>query len=100
MELTLLLVQVLDEASPAFLHLIKTALQPHPKGSDVLLSLSDLVVGVLRVPDIVSDEFFKLALPSFLEVSVIYVLNFSHQSVYIFNKNIITRYQDPFLLLS
>ena len=60
---SLLLVKVLNKAASTLLHLIKSALEAHPEWSDVLLALPDLVVRVLRMPDIVSNEFLKLSLP-------------------------------------
>lgn len=51
------------------------------------------------MPDIVCYEFFKLRLPRSFQISVVYVLNLAHQSVNVFNKNVISSYQNPFLLL-
>jgi hypothetical protein len=47
MELAFLLVEVLNQATASLLHLIQSSLESNPEGSNVLLSLSDLVIGVL-----------------------------------------------------
>ena len=67
-QLALLLVEVLDEAAAAFLHLVKPPLEPYPVGGLVPLPVLDLVVGhwVLRMPNVVRDELFNLIFLSFL----------------------------------
>lgn len=63
MKLTLLLVKVLDQTTASLLHFVQSSLQADPERSDILLTLSNLVIGVLRVPDVVSDELLQLGLP-------------------------------------
>ena len=65
-ELTLLLIKILDQAAAPLLHLVETALEADPVRGLIALSMLDLVTGyrVLGVPDIVGDKFFNLILPA------------------------------------
>jgi len=61
-ELSLLLVKILDEATAALLHLVEAALKSYPERSLVSLAMLNLFIGnwVLREPDVMGDEFFNL----------------------------------------
>jgi hypothetical protein len=79
-DLSLLLVEVLDQPATSVLHLVKTALQSDPEWSLEPLTLPDFLVldGVLRVPNIVSDELFDGSTPACLKVAIInfvYLIN-------------------------
>ncbi len=100
-ELALLLVKVLDQSSTSFLHLGQPNLKTHPKGSRVPLTLLYLLSlnSILRVPDIVSNKLFNLNLPSRFKVRVIHILYLSHQSIDVFNQNVVSCNKHALLLL-
>ena len=82
-DLSLLLVEVLDQPAASVLHLVETALESDPEWSLEPLTLPDFLVldGVLGVPNIVSDELFDGSTPACLQVAII---NF----VYLLNKTL------------
>ena len=51
------------------------------------------------MPYVVGYELFNLRLPSRLQIVVSYVLDFIHETFNILNKDVVTSYQDPFLLV-
>lgn len=93
MELTFFLVQVFNKSSAAFLHFVKATLQAHPVRSLIPLAVLDFVAcyRVLRVPHVVCDEFFDTLFPGVLEFGLVHVLNFFHESIYIFNQDVVSR---------
>ena len=48
-------------------------------------SLHLLLLLVLGIPDVVSDELLQLGLPSCFQIRIVDVLNLSHESVHILN---------------
>lgn len=96
-KLALLLVEVLDEPSSPLLHLMKSALESFDDTGHGPLNLSP----VLGVPDIVSDELFDRLLPLLLkQVLVSHDLELVHESVHIFDQDVISSDQDLLLLAS
>ena len=85
MKLSFLLVKVLDQTTTSLLHLIQSSLQTNPERCDIFLALSNLVIRVLGMPDVVSDELLQLGLPSCFQIRIVDVLNLSHESVHILN---------------
>ena len=99
-ELALLLVQILDQTTAPVLHLIQTTLESDPVRSLIALTVFDLVIGdwVLRVPDIMSDEFFNLNFPILFQIVVVDGFNFIHEALNILNQNVIPCDQNSLLL--
>ena len=99
-ELALLLVKILDQSSASLLHLIQSALETHPVWSLVSLTMLDLVIcdWVLGVPHVVSDEFFDLNLPAWLQIVVIDSFDFIHETLDVLDQDIVSRDQDSLLL--
>ena len=99
-QLALLLVEVLNKASTALLHLIETTLETNPVRCLISLAMLDLVVGdgVLGVPDIVSYEFLNLNFPIWLQIVVVDRFDFSHQSFNILDQDIVTCDENTLLL--
>lgn len=80
MQFSLLFVEVLDQASTSLLHLIQTTLQANPVGCLVALAVLDFVTGhwILRVPNIVRDEFLNLRLPARFKLTVANIFYLVH----------------------
>lgn len=53
---------------------------------------------VLTVPNVVSDELFNLNFPSLLQISIVDVLNFPHQTINVLYKDVISGNQNSFLV--
>ena len=74
----------MKQALPSFFHLDQTTLE----------SLPQLVVGgtphVTRVPDVMLDELFNLMLPLRFKHNFLDRLHCDHQSVHIFNEDVIS----------
>lgn len=94
MQPSFLLVEILNQSPPAFLHLSEAALETEPVGHYTLILLEDLLLlllllfrisAVLRVPHIVSNEFLKGMSPMVSEILLSDITNRSHQSLDIFN---------------
>lgn len=98
-ELSLLLVEVLDEAATAFLHLVETALEADPVRRLVPLTVLDLVVGhgVLRVPHVVRNELLDLVLPRNFQIVVVDRFDFSHQALHVLDQNVVASDEDTLL---
>ena len=91
-ELTLLLVEILDEAATTLLHLVEASLETHPVGSLVALPVLDLVIcdGVLGVPYVVSDEFLNLVFPGAFQIIVVDMLDLVHETLNVLYKNVVS----------
>ena len=85
MKLSFLLVKVLDQTTTSLLHLVQSSLQTNPERCNIFLTLSNLVIRILGMPDVVSNELLKLGLPSCFQIRIVDVLNLSHESVHILN---------------
>jgi len=98
-QLTLLLVEVLNQAASALLHFVQAALETHPVGGLVSLAVLDFVIsdGVLRVPDIVSDELLDLNFPGAFQIYVVHIFYLVHEAFYVLNQDVIARDQDTLL---
>jgi len=98
-QLSLLLVKILDKATAAFLHLIKSALQTHPVGRLVALPMLDLVAcyWVLGVPHIVRYKLFNLVLPAGLKVVIVDIFDLVHEALHILDQDIVASDQDTLL---
>lgn len=95
-ELAFLLVEVLDESPSSLLHLVESAFQSFDDAGHGSLHLSS----VLRVPDVVSDELLNRLLPGVLQVLLFaHELELVHESVHVFNQDVIARNQNLLLLL-
>ena len=99
-QLALLLVEVLDEAATALLHLVETPLETNPVRCLVSLTMFDLVVGdgVLGVPDVVSYELLNLNFPIWLQIVVVDRFDFSHQSFNILDQDVVACDENTLLL--
>ena len=56
MKLSFLLVKVLDQTTTSLLHLVQSSLQTNPERCNIFLTLSNLVIRILGMPDVVSNE--------------------------------------------
>ena len=91
---SVLFVEVLDESSAAFLHLMESTLQSFDYACHGSLDFSL----VLRMPDIMSDKFLDSCSPLSLEVLfVAHNFHLVHEAIDILNEDIIT--SDKHLLL-
>ena len=86
-ELSFLLIQVLDKPASPFLHFDKTSLKAYPEWSLVSLAMFYLVISdwILGMPYVVGDELFNLRLPIRLQIVVSYILDLVHESFNVFN---------------
>ena len=86
-ELSFLLIQVLDKPASPFLHFDKTSLEAYPEWSLVSLAMFYLVISdwILGMPHVVGDELFNLRLPGRLQIVVSYILDLVHESFNVFN---------------
>lgn len=100
-KLAFLLVEVFYQTATALLHLVEPALKTDPERSLVSLAMLDLVIRdrVLRVPHVVSDELLDLDLPGGFQGGIIHILDLIHQTVNVFNQDVITGNQYSLLLL-
>ena len=90
------LVEVLDEPSSPLLHLMKSSLESFNDTCHWPLDLSP----ILRVPDVVSNEFLNCLLPLFLEeVLVTHHLKLVHQAINVLYQDVVSSDQH-FLLLA
>lgn len=81
-ELAFLFVQVLDEPSSSLLHFVQSAFEPFDNTGHWAVDFSS----VLRMPNVVSDEFLDGAFPSLLQqLLVAHHLQLVHESLNILN---------------
>ena len=98
-QLSLFLVEILDQSSTSLLHLIKSTLETDPVWCLIALSVLYFVIGnrILRVPDVVSNELFNLVLPGSFQIVVLYILDLVHKALNILNEDIVSRNEDALL---
>lgn len=98
-QLPLLLVEVLDEATSAFLHLIEAALETYPVWCLVALAVLDFVIGdwVLGVPDVVGDELFNLIFPLHFQIVVVHRLDLRHEALNVLDEDVVASDQHSLL---
>lgn len=95
------LIQILYQSASPLLHLVQSALKTDPIRCTVPLSMFDLLLldGVLRMPNIMRDEFLDWGLPIWLVIIFLQFLQFYDETVNVLYQNIVASDEHAFLVL-
>jgi len=102
LKLSFFLVHVLNESSPALLHLIESSLQSSPIRRLIALAMFDFLLldSILGMPNIMRDELLDRTFPILPEIVVLQWLDFINQPVDVLNQNIVSSNENPLLVLN